>query len=60
MRHSLASPSFKYAAITCFSHLLATLSEAVADQVVFWGGTALARTHLPGGRWPVVGGPRSP
>lgn len=32
------------------SHLLAVLSARVSDAVVFFGGTALARTHLPGGR----------
>jgi hypothetical protein len=32
------------------SHLLAALSEHAADAVMFFGGTALARTHLPGGR----------
>ncbi|SMQ60181.1 Nucleotidyl transferase AbiEii toxin, Type IV TA system [Plantibacter sp. VKM Ac-1784] len=29
------------------SHVLAALSETVADEVIFFGGTALARTHLP-------------
>jgi hypothetical protein len=32
------------------SHLLAALSRGVAEQVIFFGGTALARTHLPAGR----------
>lgn len=32
------------------SHLLAALSSAAPDAVVFFGGTALARTHLPDGR----------
>lgn len=32
------------------SHLLAALSQQLPDAVVFFGGTALARTHLPGGR----------
>lgn len=32
------------------SHLLGALAAAVADRVVFFGGTALARTHLPHGR----------
>lgn len=32
------------------SHLLAALSMQAAEHVVFWGGTALARTHLPDGR----------
>lgn len=32
------------------SHLLAVLSNQLPDAVVFFGGTALARTHLPGGR----------
>jgi Nucleotidyl transferase AbiEii toxin, Type IV TA system len=32
------------------SHLLAALSQQAADDVVFFGGTALARTHLPDGR----------
>ncbi|MEO8107305.1 MAG: nucleotidyl transferase AbiEii/AbiGii toxin family protein [Actinomycetes bacterium] len=32
------------------SHLLAALSEHVKDDVVFFGGTALARTYLPEGR----------
>lgn len=32
------------------SHLLSVLSERAADDVVFFGGTALARTHLPHGR----------
>jgi predicted nucleotidyltransferase component of viral defense system len=31
------------------SHLLGTISEN-ADRVIFYGGTALARTHLPDGR----------
>jgi predicted nucleotidyltransferase component of viral defense system len=32
------------------SHLLAGLSQVVGDDVVFFGGTALSRTHLPAGR----------
>lgn len=32
------------------SHLLAALSRELSDAVVFFGGTALARTHLPDGR----------
>lgn len=32
------------------SHLLAVLARRLADQVVFFGGTALARTYLPEGR----------
>lgn len=32
------------------SHLLATLSEHLADQVVFFGGTALSRSLVPNGR----------
>ena len=32
------------------SHLLAVLSSRLSEAVVFFGGTALARTHLPGGR----------
>ena len=32
------------------SHILAALSASHADQVVFFGGTALARTVLPAGR----------
>ena len=32
------------------SHLLAVLSRDLGDKVVFFGGTALARTHLPDGR----------
>ncbi len=32
------------------SHLLAAISAAVGDQVLFFGGTALARTHLVHGR----------
>lgn len=32
------------------SHLLAALSREVRSQVVFFGGTALSRTHLPQGR----------
>lgn len=32
------------------SHLLAVLSMQLPDAVVFFGGTALARTHLPDGR----------
>jgi predicted nucleotidyltransferase component of viral defense system len=32
------------------SHLLAALTVGAGDQVVFFGGTALARTHLPDGR----------
>lgn len=32
------------------SHLLAALAVGAGDQAVFFGGTALARTHLPNGR----------
>jgi predicted nucleotidyltransferase component of viral defense system len=32
------------------SHLLAVLAREVPNRVVFFGGTALARTHLPDGR----------
>jgi hypothetical protein len=32
------------------SHLLAALSARAADQVVFFGGTALSRTFIPDGR----------
>jgi predicted nucleotidyltransferase component of viral defense system len=32
------------------SHLLAVLNEHAADRVIFFGGTALARAHLPNGR----------
>ena len=32
------------------SHLLAVLASDLPDAVVFFGGTALARTHLPYGR----------
>lgn len=32
------------------SHLLAALSAHVSESVVFFGGTALARAHLPDGR----------
>ena len=32
------------------SHLLAVLSRTMPDAVVFFGGTALARAHLPRGR----------
>lgn len=32
------------------SHLLGSLSEQLSDEVVFFGGTALARTFLPDGR----------
>lgn len=32
------------------SHLLVGLAELVGDVVVFFGGTALSRTHLPAGR----------
>lgn len=32
------------------THLLAVLSRDLPDAVVFFGGTALARTHLPDGR----------
>lgn len=32
------------------SHLLAALARGLPDAVVFFGGTALARTHLPSGR----------
>jgi hypothetical protein len=34
------------------SHLLAAISAEVAEQVVFFGGTALARTVIPDGRCP--------
>lgn len=32
------------------SHLLGVLARDLTDAVVFFGGTALARTHLPDGR----------
>jgi predicted nucleotidyltransferase component of viral defense system len=32
------------------SHILAALSASHAEQVIFFGGTALARTYLPAGR----------
>jgi predicted nucleotidyltransferase component of viral defense system len=32
------------------SHLLAALARRLPDAVLFFGGTALARTHLPDGR----------
>jgi predicted nucleotidyltransferase component of viral defense system len=32
------------------SEILASVSEHVAEELVFFGGTALARTHLPDGR----------
>jgi hypothetical protein len=32
------------------AHLLTVLSEHAADKVIFFGGTALARAHLPNGR----------
>ena len=32
------------------SHILAAISNACAEQVIFFGGTALARAHLPQGR----------
>lgn len=32
------------------SHLLAFLSQNLSERIHFIGGTALARTHLPGGR----------
>lgn len=32
------------------SHLLAALSEHLAEQVLFFGGTALSRTFIPEGR----------
>jgi predicted nucleotidyltransferase component of viral defense system len=32
------------------SHLLGVLASNLTDAVVFFGGTALARTHLPNGR----------
>jgi predicted nucleotidyltransferase component of viral defense system len=32
------------------SHLLAALARAMPEAVIFFGGTALARTHLPHGR----------
>lgn len=32
------------------SHLLALISGELADRILFIGGTALARTHLPDGR----------
>jgi predicted nucleotidyltransferase component of viral defense system len=32
------------------SHILAALSASHGEQVIFFGGTALARTYLPGGR----------
>jgi len=32
------------------SHLLALISGELADEIIFIGGTALARAHLPDGR----------
>lgn len=32
------------------SHILTALSTSHRDQLIFFGGTALARTHLPAGR----------
>lgn len=32
------------------SHILSALSRELPEQVIFFGGTALARTHLPAGR----------
>jgi predicted nucleotidyltransferase component of viral defense system len=32
------------------SHILAALSTFFCEQVIFFGGTALARTYLPTGR----------
>lgn len=32
------------------AHLLAVLAQRLGDRVIFFGGTALALTHLPGGR----------
>ncbi|MCI2424333.1 nucleotidyl transferase AbiEii/AbiGii toxin family protein [Saccharopolyspora sp. K220] len=32
------------------SHLLAALSQHLAEQVLFFGGTALSRTFIPEGR----------
>lgn len=32
------------------SHVLAALSDLAGDDVVFFGGTALSRTHIPEGR----------
>ncbi|MDQ1305305.1 MAG: hypothetical protein QG671_1136 [Actinomycetota bacterium] len=32
------------------SHLLGLLSEYLPDEILFFGGTALARTHLVDGR----------
>jgi predicted nucleotidyltransferase component of viral defense system len=32
------------------SHLLAVLGRRFGDELIFFGGTALARTHLPSGR----------
>lgn len=32
------------------SHILSALSRELSEQVIFFGGTALARTHLPAGR----------
>jgi hypothetical protein len=32
------------------SHLLGLLTEHLPDEILFFGGTALARTHLPDGR----------
>lgn len=32
------------------SHLLAAISDHLADDVLFFGGTALSRTHAPDGR----------
>lgn len=31
-------------------HLLAAISERMSDDVLFFGGTALSRTHAPDGR----------
>lgn len=47
------------------SHLLGALSERVADRVIFYGGTALARAYLPNGRLSedidlIAIGPRDP
>jgi hypothetical protein len=36
------------------SHLLAVLGQRLADRVVFFGGTALARTHLRTGDCPKI------
>lgn len=32
------------------SHLLAAISDQLADDILFFGGTALSRTHAPDGR----------